>query len=242
MRTLFLDLKFALRQLRKSPGFTLTAVFMLAFGIGATTAIFSIVEGVLLRPLPYTNAERLFYIGKSVEKPTYDATSWLSYRDIRDQARTLETVAGYSNDAPAIFNGDTGAIRTRPHKTASGQVNLFDDPVKAQSAFSGPVGFTIGPRNILRGPKYFNQNLGLAKTFPLVSDKVNLKFRADAFNAFNHPNFALPSRGVAPSTNFDITGGTFGRLTAIDSGNVNPLNASNGNGYRVMQFALRLEF
>jgi predicted permease len=59
MQTLFPDLRFAFRQLRKAPGFTVTAVLMLAFGIGATTAIFSIVEGVLLRPLPFPNPDRL---------------------------------------------------------------------------------------------------------------------------------------------------------------------------------------
>jgi putative ABC transport system permease protein len=59
MQTLVFDCKFAFRQLRKSPGFTLTAVLMLAFGIGATTAIFSIVEGVLLRPLPFPDPSRL---------------------------------------------------------------------------------------------------------------------------------------------------------------------------------------
>ena len=58
-RRCFLDLKFTFRQLRKSPGFTVTAVLMLAFGIGATTAIFSIVEGVLLRPLPFPDSDRL---------------------------------------------------------------------------------------------------------------------------------------------------------------------------------------
>src|ERR1700756_3825899 len=59
MQKLLFDLKFALRQLRNSFGFAITAVLMLAFGIGATTAIFSIVEGVLLRPLPFPDSNRL---------------------------------------------------------------------------------------------------------------------------------------------------------------------------------------
>ena len=61
------DFRFVLRQLRKSLGFTITAVLMLAFGIGATTAIFSIVEGVLLRPLPFPDSDRLVVLSDHLE-------------------------------------------------------------------------------------------------------------------------------------------------------------------------------
>jgi putative ABC transport system permease protein len=67
MPKFFFDLRFVFRQLRKSPGFTATAVLMLAFGIGATTAIFSVVEGVLLRPLPFPDSGRLVVLADRIE-------------------------------------------------------------------------------------------------------------------------------------------------------------------------------
>src|ERR1700679_1062618 len=66
MPTILSDLKLIFRRLLKSPGFTATAVLMLAFGIGATTAIFSIVDGVLLRPLPFPNSDHLVTLGDQV--------------------------------------------------------------------------------------------------------------------------------------------------------------------------------
>lgn len=67
MQTTFFDLRFAFRQLRKSAGFTTIAILMLAFGIGATTAIFSIVESVLLRPLPFPDSGRLMVLADRIQ-------------------------------------------------------------------------------------------------------------------------------------------------------------------------------
>jgi hypothetical protein len=71
MRSLLQDLRYALRHLRRSPGFTVTAVLTLAIGIGATTAVFSMVEGVLLRPLPFPDQSRLVALADVVEGVDY---------------------------------------------------------------------------------------------------------------------------------------------------------------------------
>jgi predicted permease len=75
MNRLWLDIRYSLRRLRQAPGFTLTAMLTLAFGIGATTAIFSIVEGVLLRPLPFSTPDRLVLVGDVPEGVPADGSS-----------------------------------------------------------------------------------------------------------------------------------------------------------------------
>ncbi|MDR3774564.1 MAG: ABC transporter permease, partial [Terracidiphilus sp.] len=101
MRRLIEDLRFALRQLRKSPGFALAAVLTLAFGIGATTAIFSIIEGVLLRPLPFPEPDRLVTLGDRLEgvdfggdSPGVTAPGVKAY--IRD-THAFSHLGGYTN-------------------------------------------------------------------------------------------------------------------------------------------------
>ena len=140
-------------------------------------------------------------------------------------------VAGFANDAPAIFNGDKNAIKRGIHKEASGSVNVFADPAAADAAFSGPVGLTIGSRNILRGPDYFNMDAGLAKTFAILpSRNINFKFRADAFNVLNHPNFD------------DLDYGSYGGSDNVPStSNFGQLTQMNG-GPRVLQLSGRIEF
>jgi putative ABC transport system permease protein len=100
MQTVLQDSKFALRQLRKSPGFTGTAVLMLALGIGATTAVFSVVEGVLLRPLPFRDAGRLVAVTEKLRGTDLggNGEAGLTAPDIRAYTRdahAFESMGGY---------------------------------------------------------------------------------------------------------------------------------------------------
>src|SRR3954451_3993715 len=93
------DVRYAARSLRKSPGFTLVAAVTLALGVGANTAIFSVVNAVMLRPLPFSNPGQLASIWESnVERgwPTF-ATSHPNFLDWRAQARSFQAMAAMDN-------------------------------------------------------------------------------------------------------------------------------------------------
>ncbi len=87
------DLRFALRQLAKSPGFTLIAILTLALGVGATTSIFSVVDGILLRPLPFPSPDRLVRVYPLSDEGKPTAFSVLNYLDWRKQSRTVEAAS-----------------------------------------------------------------------------------------------------------------------------------------------------
>ena len=99
------DTRVTFRQLRKSPGFTVTAILMLALGIGATTAIFSIVEGVLLRPLPFPDPDRLVILGDELEgsKCAACAQSSVTAPDIRNYMRDTQSFSHLGGYRQRLF-------------------------------------------------------------------------------------------------------------------------------------------
>ena len=104
METLIQESRYALRRLLKSPGFTLTAVLTLAFGIGATTAIFSIVEGVLLRPLPFFDQARLVTLGDRLEGVTYDSESYgVTAPGVRTYIRDTRAFSSLGGCQPSTY-------------------------------------------------------------------------------------------------------------------------------------------
>src|SRR5271169_1222773 len=110
MSILLQDLKFALRTLAKSPGFTLAAILTLALGIGANTAIFSIVNAVLLRPLPYRDPNRLTIVWEKNSDGTPDNVGFATYLDWKRQNRSFEQLALYSSWQPILQAGEPEQI------------------------------------------------------------------------------------------------------------------------------------
>jgi putative ABC transport system permease protein len=103
------NLRYATRFLRKSPGFTLVIVLTLALGIGANTAIFSVVYSALLRPLPYQNPDELVFVGESRDpNPTIEMsqTSYPDFLDWKHAAKGFQSLAGYGGDGFTLEVGD----------------------------------------------------------------------------------------------------------------------------------------
>jgi predicted permease len=111
LHSVLFDCLYGLRQLRKNPGATAVMVFTLALAIGAATAIFSVVYGVLLRPLPYTDANRIMAIFEVTSKGRPSRLADPNFDDFRDQNRSFQAIAKY-NDNIASVSGASRPTRT----------------------------------------------------------------------------------------------------------------------------------
>src|SRR5438105_4724147 len=107
METLFRDIRYGVRSLLKRPGFTAIAVITLSLGIGANTAIFSVVNAVLLRPLPYADADRLVVPwGSRGDMKIHTVVSYPDFVDWQARTQTLEYVAAYNSSGTLLRQGD----------------------------------------------------------------------------------------------------------------------------------------
>ena len=101
------DLKYALRQVRKSPGFAVTAILTLAIGIGANAVVFSVLNALVLRPMPLPHAERLFFFQREPSGMPFN--SYPDYRDFRDQNTTFSGIAAYRITSAGLSTGKSAS-------------------------------------------------------------------------------------------------------------------------------------
>jgi hypothetical protein len=110
LRGLLQDLRFSIRQLRKSPGFALTTALTLALGIGATTAIFSLINAVLLRPLPFPDPDRLMSVvslDTSAKPGIPSSGTYPDFFDWRSRNRSFEAMASYHRAGRTLTGNGT---------------------------------------------------------------------------------------------------------------------------------------
>jgi predicted permease len=122
MRTLFQDLHYAFRQLRNAPVFALTAILTLALGIGINAAMFSVIDQVLLRSMPFPHADDVVQMAVRTESGDFASTSLLDIQDWQARSHSFQQIAYYAEQVPTL--GGTSTPRLVPQIVSSS--NLFD--------------------------------------------------------------------------------------------------------------------
>src|SRR5882762_8686071 len=225
VETLWQDLRFALRTLRKSPGFTAVAVLTLALGIGANTAVFTVVNGVLLRPMPFPEADRLFLVSLAPRGGPFEWQPGISDRDylaFRDQDQAFENVASFTKGTTANLAGAGDPVQIPvAYVTTQFFATLRTNPEIGRGFLAGED--EPGRDNVvLLGNEIWKERFGsdsgiLGKTirldgvdravigimppgfaFPGAKAWMPLAIRVDGHNSFTRPVVGRLKPGVTP--------------------------------------------
>ena len=195
MQQLFRDVRYGARVLRRSPGFSLAAIVVLSWAIGANTAMFSVIEGVLLRPLPYKDPERLCVLWKSIPHRNieWDWTSALTVRDWREQSESFEDIAIVlrPEGSKVTLRGETG-----PEKLQGSIVsgNFFDVLGVRPS-----LGRTFSPSETERGENavvlshgFWQRRFGGKNT--VLGETIQIDDRSAVIIGVMPPSFEFPDK------------------------------------------------
>jgi putative ABC transport system permease protein len=174
METLLQDLKHSFRSYRQSPGFTLTALATLALGIGANTAVFSVVNAILLKPIPFPDPDRIVVFMSTAPGGTFPACSPAKFQHYREQTSVTDDASAFRT---GVVNLTGGAF---PEQLQSGQVSadffhLFGAPIIRGRTFTAEEDSPQGPHVALIGEGLWKRRYGrdpsiIGKTISLSGD------------------------------------------------------------------------
>jgi putative ABC transport system permease protein len=154
------DLKYAVRILRKEPLVTGAAVAILALGIGSTTIVFSIANGLLVRPLPYPNANRLVAVEEyKHDEPRFTQVSFLNFEDMRNRTRLLEDVAAYTENNRTLRHGSE-AEQAPIGAVSSSLFRVLDVRPLHGRTFTGAEDLPNGPAVVVLGHDLWQRRYG----------------------------------------------------------------------------------
>ncbi len=153
------DCRYGLRQLRKNPGATAVMVFTLALGIGATTAIFSVVYGVLLRPLPYTDSSRIMAVFEVTSEGRWAHLADPNFDDFRDQNRSFQAIAKYNQDVVSV-SGPSQPTRNMVAGVSPDFLKVFEIQPMLGRDFTASDAKKGAARTVLVSYGYWRQYLG----------------------------------------------------------------------------------
>jgi putative ABC transport system permease protein len=151
------DVRYALRSLARVPGFTLVALITLALGIGGTTAIFSVVDGILLRPLPYPEPAALVSLSRT--RQANDSFSPADFLDYKRDTRTFAAVAGYREDI-VDMTGGAEPVRLSTLETTGAFFDAFGLPPLMGRVYTERGDRPEGPRVVVVSEGMWRQHLG----------------------------------------------------------------------------------
>ena len=172
MQTLWQDLRYGLRMLGKNPGLTAVAVLTLALGVGATTAIFSVVYGVLLRPLPYPDSNRITAVSEITSKGRPSRIADPNFDDFRDQSRSFQAIAKY-NEGIASVSGGSQPTRTTVAGVSPDFLKVFSiQPILGRD-FSANDAKKGAGRTVLVSYGYWRQHLGSPRDLSQAHLKID---------------------------------------------------------------------
>lgn len=159
MSVLLQDIRYALRALKRAPGFTLVALATLTLGIGGTTAIFSVVDAVVLRELPYPEADRLVALARSRDAGDSSAFAPADFLDVTREIRALSATAGYREDIVDL-TGAGDPERLEAIQATAGFFDVLEAPALLGRTFTSRVDKPGGPRVAVIGEGLWRRRFG----------------------------------------------------------------------------------
>jgi predicted permease len=173
------DIRYAVRTLAAAPTFTLVALVTLTLGIGANTAIFSVVNGLLLRALPYADPDRLLYVEGSLQQNERDVRFQLSYADvqtIRASATTIESIAAWNDGWGLALEGTDGARRLEANFVGQDYFDILGvRPLLGRTFADQEHGIANAPQVVMVSESAWRQEFG---TDPgIIGKEVRLQSR-----------------------------------------------------------------